>query len=127
MTIGLPLAPQHRVYAGFAIYSFAMGNIFPRLPDIKQAMGIDESALGLGLIGTPVGTLAALTCATPLLERIGYRRALLPLIPLITTAYVRRGLCPRPARVLPAAHPGRPDDRLHRDRPRTSRRTGPRR
>ncbi|TGP14161.1 hypothetical protein EN877_33885, partial [Mesorhizobium sp. M1D.F.Ca.ET.234.01.1.1] len=25
MTFGLKLAPQHRVYAGFAIYSFAMG------------------------------------------------------------------------------------------------------
>lgn len=84
---GLRLAPQQRVYAAFAVYSFAMGNIFPRLPDIKHAMGIGEGALGLGLIGTPVGTLISLTLAPPLLERIGYRRAILALIPLISIAF----------------------------------------
>ena len=87
MPLGLNLAPQHRVYAGFAIYSFSMGNIFPRLPDIKAAMGIEEGALGLGLIGAPVGTLIALTLAAPLLERIGFRRALLALIPLVALTY----------------------------------------
>lgn len=87
MTLGLSLAPQHRVYAGFAIYSFAMGNIFPRLPDIKHAMGIEDGTLGLSLIGTPIGTLTALTLATPMLERVGFRRALLGLIPLLAIAY----------------------------------------
>jgi len=87
MTFGLNLAPQHRVYAGFAIYSFAMGNIFPRLPDIKHAMGIGDGTLGLSLIGTPIGTLTALTLATPLLERVGFRRALLILVPLLALAY----------------------------------------
>ena len=87
MTIGLRLAPQYRVFAGFAVYSFAMGNIFPRLPDIKHGMGIQEGALGLALIGTPIGTLAALTLASPILERFGFRRALLALIPLMAIAY----------------------------------------
>ncbi|TIT77539.1 MAG: MFS transporter, partial [Mesorhizobium sp.] len=87
MTFGLKLAPQHRVYAGFAIYSFAMGNIFPRLPDIKRAMAIEDGTLGLSLIGTPIGTLTALTLATPLLERVGFRRALLWLVPLIALVY----------------------------------------
>lgn len=87
MTFGLSLAPQHRVYAGFAIYSFAMGNIFPRLPDIKHAMGIEDGTLGLSLIGTPIGTLTALTLATPILERVGFRRALLVLVPLVAAAY----------------------------------------
>ncbi|RJT37353.1 MFS transporter [Mesorhizobium waimense] len=87
MTFGLSLAPQHRVYAGFAIYSFAMGNIFPRLPDIKHAMGIEDGTLGLSLIGTPIGTLTALTLATPILERVGFRRALLGLVPLVAAAY----------------------------------------
>ncbi|MDX8496229.1 MFS transporter [Mesorhizobium sp. VK22B] len=87
MTFGLKLAPQHRVYAGFAIYSFAMGNIFPRLPDIKRAMEIEDGTLGLSLIGTPIGTLTALTLATPVLERVGFRRALLWLVPLIALVY----------------------------------------
>ncbi|HSS83649.1 MAG TPA: MFS transporter [Reyranella sp.] len=87
MSFGLNLAPQHRVYAGFAISSFAMGNIFPRLPDIKHAMGIGDGTLGLALIGTPIGTLTALTLATPLLERVGFRRALLALVPVLALAY----------------------------------------
>lgn len=87
MPFGLALAPQTRVYAGFAIYAFSMANIYPRLPDLKDAMGIGEGALGLGLIGTPVGTLISLTFATPLLERIGFRRALLLMIPLIAAAF----------------------------------------
>ncbi|RWD01979.1 MAG: MFS transporter, partial [Mesorhizobium sp.] len=87
MRFGLSLAPQHRVYAGFAIYSFAMGNIFPRLPDIKRAMEIEDGTLGLSLIGTPIGTLTALTLAAPVLERVGFRRALLGLVPLIALAY----------------------------------------
>ncbi len=87
MNTGPEMSPQHRVYAAFAIYSFAMGNIFPRLPDIKQAMGIQEGALGLGLIGVPVGTLISLSFAAPLLERIGFGRALRALIPLIALLY----------------------------------------
>lgn len=96
MTSGLKLAPQHRVYAGFAIYSFAMGNIFPRLPDIKRAMAIEDGTLGLSLIGTPIGTLTALTLATPILERVGFRRALLWLVPLIALAYALAVHAPGP-------------------------------
>ncbi|RWB53531.1 MFS transporter [Mesorhizobium sp.] len=96
MTFGLKLAPQHRVYAGFAIYSFAMGNIFPRLPDIKRAMEIEDGTLGLSLIGTPIGTLTALTLATPILERVGFRRALLWLVPLIALVYALAVHAPGP-------------------------------
>src|SRR3954447_11955018 len=87
MSSGLRLAPHHRVFGGFAIYAFGLGNMFPRLPDIKLAMGVQEGVLGLGLIGTPVGTLIALTFASPLLERIGFRRALLTVIPLMAAGY----------------------------------------
>ncbi|MDX8530066.1 MFS transporter [Mesorhizobium sp. VK25A] len=97
MTFGLKLAPQHRVYAGFAIYSFAMGNIFPRLPDIKRAMGIEDGTLGLALIGTPIGTLVALTLAAPILERVGFRRALLWLVPVLGLAYAVAVHAPGPA------------------------------
>jgi len=79
-------APR-RVFAGFAIYSFSLGNIFPRLGDVQQAMGVAEGALGLGLIGAPAGTLIALTFATPMLERIGFRLTLLAGIPLVALFY----------------------------------------
>lgn len=94
--MNLRLTPETRVYASFAIYSFGMGNIFPRLPDIQAGMGVAEGALGLGLIGTPVGTLLALTFATPLLERAGFRTALLFTIPLMTLFYAIAVHAPNP-------------------------------
>jgi MFS family permease len=96
MNFGLHLAPQHRVFGAFAIYSFVMGNIFPRLPDIQHGMGVPEGALGAGLIGTPVGTLISLTFAAPILERVGYRRALLGLIPALAIFYAIASLAPNP-------------------------------
>ncbi len=87
MPIGLRLAPQHRIFAAFALHAIGMGSIFPRMPDIKAAMGVGESTLGLTLIGLPVGTLTALTFAAPILERVGFRISLLTILPLITLAY----------------------------------------
>jgi MFS family permease len=89
-------APERRVYAAFAIYSFALGSIFPRLPDIQSGMGVGEGALGLGLIGTPLGTLLSLTFAPPYLERIGYRRALIVLMPLIALCLAVASWAPDP-------------------------------
>jgi MFS family permease len=87
MTFGLKLAPQHRVYAAFCLHAISMGSIFPRMADIKQQMGVGEQTLGLSLIGVPTGTLLALTFATPLIERIGFRRTLLAAIPLVAFIY----------------------------------------
>lgn len=87
MAIGLNLAPQHRVYAGFFLHAITMGSIFPRMPDIKQSMNIGEGTLGLSLIGLPVGTLLALTFATPFVERLGFRRTLLSAIPVVALMY----------------------------------------
>ncbi len=87
MSFGLRLAPQHRVFAAFFLHAMGMGSIFPRMPDIKAAMGVGESTLGLSLIGLPLGTLAALTFAAPFLERFGFRRSLLTILPLVTLAY----------------------------------------
>ncbi len=87
MPFGTFLTPARRVFAAFAIYAFAMGNIFPRLPDVQTAMGVGEGALGLGLIGAPMGTLIALTFASPILERVGFRAALLSMIPAVALFY----------------------------------------
>ena len=80
---GLHLSAEWRVFAAFFMYSFGLGGIFPRLGEIQRGMGVGEGALGLALIGTAAGTLVSLTLASRLLERIGYRRALLVLTPMI--------------------------------------------
>ncbi|HEY9064680.1 MAG TPA: MFS transporter, partial [Burkholderiaceae bacterium] len=78
---GLDLPPHYRVFAAFFLYAFAMGGIFPRVPELQRAMGATEGELGLALIGIASGTLVSLTFAGPWLERIGHKRALLALIP----------------------------------------------
>lgn len=94
--LGLALAPQTRVYAAFFLYSFSMGGIFPRLGDLQRAMGIAEGALGLALIGAATGTLISLTFASRILDRVGYRRSLLTLIPLMALVYATASLAGGP-------------------------------
>jgi len=87
MRFGIDLPPQIKVFGAFFVYSFCMGSIFPRLPDIQHAMGVGEGALGLALIGSAFGTLISLTFAGRLIEAIGYRRVLLAGIPLLSVLY----------------------------------------
>ena len=87
MKFGLDLPPQQRVYGGFFVYSFCMGSLPPRLPDLQRMMQIEEGPLGFGLIGAAAGTLVSLSCFGPILERIGYRRSILTLIPLLALLY----------------------------------------
>ena len=96
MPFGFPLTPARRVFAGFAVYSFAMGNIFPRLGDVQHDLGVTTGALGLGLIGTPAGTMIALTFATPFLERVGFRRVLLAALPLLALLFALAVHAPTP-------------------------------
>ena len=87
MKFGIELPPQIKVFGAFFIYSFTMGSMFPRLPDIQRALGVAEGQLGLALIGSAVGTLISLTFAGRLIEAIGYRRVLLAAIPLLAVLY----------------------------------------
>ncbi|QDZ12315.1 MFS transporter [Devosia ginsengisoli] len=87
MRFGIDLPPQIKVFGAFFVYSFCMGSMFPRLPDIQQAMGVGEGQLGLALIGSAVGTLISLTFAGRLVEKVGYRRVLLTAIPLLSVFY----------------------------------------
>jgi len=85
--LGLHIAPRQRVFAAFFLYAFAMGGIFPRVPELQRAMGATEGALGLALIGASTGTLISLTLAGRLLDLIGHRRALLALTPAMAACY----------------------------------------
>ena len=94
--LGLALKPQTRVFAAFFLYSFSMGGIFPRLGDLQRSMGIAEGALGLALVGTALGTLVSLTFAARFLDRVGYRPALLSLVPVLAALYAVAALAGGP-------------------------------
>jgi MFS family permease len=87
MRVGLDLPPQQRVFGGFFVYAFCIGSLPPRLPDLQRMMQIQEGALGFGLIGAAAGTLVSLSFSGPILERIGYRRSILSMIPLLALLY----------------------------------------
>jgi MFS family permease len=78
---------HHRVFAAFFLYAFALGGLYPRIGEIQQAMGVGEGALGMALIGTAAGTMVSLTWGPPVLERWGYRGALLWLVPAVALGY----------------------------------------
>jgi MFS family permease len=84
---GLELPLAWRVFGAFFLYAFAMGGIFPRIPEIQRAMHVAEGAFGLALIGTACGTMVSLTFAGRWLERVGHRRALLGLTAIIPVFY----------------------------------------
>lgn len=85
--LGLDLPAHRRVFAGFFLYSFAFGGFFPRMGELQHSMGVTEGELGLGLIGAAVGTLISLSFASRLIERIGHRRMLLIVPPLLPAWY----------------------------------------
>ena len=60
MKFGLALAPHHKVFGAFAIYSFTMGNIFPRFADLRNSMGVEEGLFGFGLINALVNSQVGL-------------------------------------------------------------------
>lgn len=95
--LGLQMPQHRRVFASFFLYSFCMGGFFPRLAEIQRAMGVGEGALGLALTGVAAGTLIALTFGAHLIERMGHRRVLICLLPVMPVFYALAAHAPTPA------------------------------
>jgi MFS family permease len=66
-----------RAHAGTALVFFVHGAAIatwvPRIPAIKERLGLTEGSLGIALLGIAVGALAAMQLAGPLLARYGSR------------------------------------------------------
>ena len=84
---GLRLPAHRQVFAAFFLYAFSFGGFFPRLAELQRSMGVTEGELGLGLIGAACGTLVSLSFAGRPIERIGHRRTLLVVTPLLRVFY----------------------------------------
>ncbi len=86
-TMPFQIASHHRVFAAFFLYAFSMGGLYPRLPELRAQLGIEEGALGLALMGVATGMLLSLTFIVPKLSDTGYRRQLLTLLPLVSFGF----------------------------------------
>lgn len=69
----MSIPQHHRLAACFFLFSLITGAMYSRLPDIQQALGVNEAQLGLTLIGAAIGSLISLTLSSPLIERLGAR------------------------------------------------------
>lgn len=78
----------------FFFHAVSQGGLFARLPDIQQALGLNEAALGLALLGQPAGAILSFLFAAPLVERIGTRTVALWTIPSLAAIMVAMALAP---------------------------------
>lgn len=88
--------PQYRIYAAFFLYAATLGAIFPRLGDLQLKMGIGEGTLGIALMGSALGTQLSLMFVGPILQRFGFRKALLISVPLLGFSEVAASMAPDP-------------------------------
>ena len=71
-----PVAAATRAtFAAFAVSGLLFASWAARIPQYKDALGLDPSQLGLVLLAMASGSLLALPVAGPLIGRIGSRRA----------------------------------------------------
>jgi MFS family permease len=90
-------APSHRRWRWTITAAFGLGGITvsawgPRLPAIKAGLDIDTAAIGLLLAGVTVGAILGLLASTPVLHRLGGRRAVTGAVLLIAAALAVMGL-----------------------------------
>lgn len=92
----MTLGPRHTIRLVFLCQALATGSMFTRIPDIQSGLGINESVLGLCLLGQPVGAILTFLLASRLVESIGTRTVLLWGIPLAALGVAGLALAPTP-------------------------------
>ena len=93
----MPARPSpHAILAVFFLQAFAGGGIFPRIPDLQAALGLNEAELGLVLMGMPLGGLSSLLFANRITERFGTRAVCLMAILGLAITTLCAGLAPAP-------------------------------
>jgi MFS family permease len=80
------------VTAAFGLGGITISAWGPRLPAIKASLGIGTATIGLLLAGVTVGAILGLVASTPVLHRLGGRRAIAGALLLIAAAMTVMGL-----------------------------------
>ena len=87
------------VTAAFGLGGITISAWGPRLPAIKAELGTGTATIGLLLAGVTVGAILGLIASTPVLHRLGSRRALAGALLLIAAAVAVMGLALIPGSV----------------------------
>lgn len=68
-----PRVPLFALQMVFALNALGLSAWFPRIPDVKEALGLDVLTLAFCLLGMPVGTMAGFLAVPRLIRRFGTR------------------------------------------------------
>lgn len=82
------------VSALFLTNGALFANILPRYPEIKQALGLDNTTYGLSLAALPAGAIVAGLAAAVLIRRFGSARLAVLGTALTSVGYLLAGLSP---------------------------------
>jgi len=63
------------IFGVFFLESAVLGNWIPRIPDMKSALSLSDTSLGVCLLAIPLGTVLGLLVAGRIIERTGLRLA----------------------------------------------------
>jgi MFS family permease len=80
------------ITAAFGLGGITVSAWGPRLPAIKAGLGIGTATIGLLLAGVTVGAIVGLVASTPVLHRLGSRRAIPGALLLIAAAMTVMGV-----------------------------------
>jgi predicted MFS family arabinose efflux permease len=84
------------IFIVFFLESAVLGNWIPRIPDLKQQLGLTDGSLGLCLLAIPLGTFIGLIVAGKMIEHTGLRRACQISLPAWAISFVFPPLAPNP-------------------------------
>ena len=83
------------IFGVFFLESVVLGNWIPRIPDIKENLGLSDGQLGISLFAMPLGTLIGLLVASKIIEQVGgLRRACQVFLPLWALSFILPPLAP---------------------------------
>ncbi len=79
----------YAIFGVFFVESGVLGTWIPRIPDIKEQLGLSDGELGLSLLAMPLGTLIGLFVAAKIIEYLGgLRRACQVFLPLWALSFI---------------------------------------
>jgi MFS family permease len=85
-------SPRAAVAAAFLIHSTASGTWAPRLPAIKESLGLSDGELGTALVGLAIGLVAGTRLAGAPIDRFGSRPVMRAGFPLLAATLLLPGL-----------------------------------
>ena len=92
----MPSSPRAAVAAAFLIHSTVSGTWAPRLPAIKESLGLSDGELGTALVGLAIGLVVGTRAAGAPIDRFGSRPVMRAGFPLLAATLLLPGLADSP-------------------------------